>query len=307
MCAQVTPVGRKRAATPASEEKRVPKRQRQFSDAGTCICTCAIVHVLIWQFVGDEYVPPSEAMESSSGNSGEKEEEMEIELTPVKKTKKLAATPVKKTEKLAATPVKKTEKLAATPVKKTKKLAATPVKKTKKLAATPVKKIEKPVAIAKTPKTTGNGGRGFKTPTSATGSGGRRARTPTANGGRGAKTPTASGGKRARTSTANGGRRARTPTASGGRGAKTPTANGGRESPTMTPRSLGSSSYSLPSPVTPVPSSSLGNTDGGSFHEQLTWLKEENRKDKNGRRRNHPDFNPRTLYVSEPMTLCYDI
>ena len=274
MCAQVTPVGRKRAATPASEEKRVPKRQRQFSDAGTCICTCAIVHVLIWQFVGDEYVPPSEAMESSSGNSGEKEEEMEIELTPVKKTKKLAATPVKKIEKLAATPVKKTEKLAATPVKKTKKLAATPVKKSKKLAATPVKKTEKPVAIAKTPKTTGNGGRGFKTPTSATGSGGRRARTPTANGGRGAKTPTASGG---------------------------------RESPTMTPRSLGSSSYSLPSPVTPVPSSSLGNTDGGSFHEQLTWLKEENRKDKNGRRRNHPDFNPRTLYVSEPMTLCYGI
>ena len=274
MCAQVTPVGRKRAATPASEEKRVPKRQRQFSDAGTCICTCAIVHVLIWQFVGDEYVPPSEAMESSSGNSGEKEEGMEVELTPVKKT----------------------EKLAATPVKKTKKLAATPVKKTKKLAATPVKKTEKPVAIAKTPKTTGNGGRGFKTPTLATGSGGRRARTPTANEGRGAKTPTA-----------NGGRGAKTPTANGGRRAKTPTASGGRESPAMTPRSLGSSSYCLPSPVTPAPSSSLGNTDGGSFHEQLTWLKEENRKDKNGRRRNHPDFNPRTLYVSEPMTLCYGI
>ena len=192
---------------------------------------CVIVHVLIWQFVGDEYVPPSEAMESSSSASSgeEEEEEMEVELTPVKKTKKLAATPVKKTEK--------------------------------------------PMAPAKTPKTTANGGRGFKTPTSAT---------------------------------ANGGRRARTPTANGGRGAKTPTANGGRQSPAMTPRSLGSSSYSLPSPVTPAPSSSLGNTDGGSFHEQLTWLKEENRKDKKGRRRNHPDYNPRTLYVSEPMTLLSD-
>ena len=216
---------------------------------------CATVHVLIWQFVGDEYVPPSEAMESSSGSSGEEEEEMEVELTPVKKTKKLAATPVKKTEK--------------------------------------------PMAPAKTPKTTANGGRGFKTPTSATGSGGRRARTPTANGGRGAKTPTANGGRGFKTLTSA--------TGSGGRRARTPTANGGRESPTMTPRSLGSSSYSLPSPVTPAPSSSLGNTDGGSFHEQLTWLKEENRKDKNGRRRNHPDFNPRTLYVSEPMTLCYGI
>jgi hypothetical protein len=163
---------------------------------------CVIVYVLIWQFAGDEYVPPSEAMESSSSVSseGEGEEEMEVELTPVKKTKK-------------------------------------------------------PVASAKTPKTTANGGRGFKTPTSGT--------------------------------------------ANGRRGAKTPIANGGRVSPAMTPRSLGSSSYSLPSPVTPAPSTTEG---GSSYHDQLAWLKEENRRDKNGRRPNNPNFNPRTLHVSEPPT-----
>ncbi len=179
---------------------------------------CVIVNVLIWQFVGDEYVPPSEAMESSSSGSsvGEEEEEMEVELTPVKKTKK-------------------------------------------------------PVASAKTPKTTANGGRGFKTPTSGT-----------ANRRRGAKTPTANGG----------------------RGAKTPTANGGRVSPAMTPRSLGSSSYSLPSPVTPAPSTTEGS---GSYHDQLAWLMEENRRDKNGRRPNHPNFNPRTLHVSEPPTMSCHI
>ena len=113
---------------------------------------------------------------------------------------------------------------------------------------TPVKKTKKPAAATKTPKTTANGGSGFKTPT--------------------------------------------------GRGAKTPIANGGRESPAITPRSLGSSSYSLPSPA---PSSSLGDMESSSYHERLAWLKEENRKDKNGRRPNHPDFNPRTLYVSESL------
>lgn len=169
------------------------------------------VHVLIWHFVGDEYVPPNEAMESSSsGSSGEEEqeeEEMEVELTPVKKMKK-------------------------------------PVVATK----------------SKTPTATANGGRGFKTPTLG-----------------------ASSARRA----------------IGVSGAKTPTVNRGKESPAITPRSLGSSSYSLASPVTPAPSSTLGDTESSSYHSQLVWLKEENRKDKNGRRADHPDYNPRTLYVSQ--------
>lgn len=120
---------------------------------------------------------------------------------------------------------------------------------------TPIKKTKKPAAAAKTPRSTANGGRGLKTPTSVV----------------------------------------------AGRVAKTPVANGGRKttSPAITPRSLGSSSYCLPSPVTPVPSS-LGDTGSSSYHERLSWLKEENRKDKKGRRPDHPDFNPRTLYVSDP-------
>ena len=136
--------------------------------------------------LGDEYVPPSEAMESSSTDSSG--EEMEVEHTPIKKTKK-------------------------------------------------------PVPAIKTPTTIANGRKGVKTPVT--------------------------------------------------------TANGGRGSKAITPRSLGSSSYCLPSPVTPALSSSQGDTDSSSYHEQLAWLKEENRKDKNGRRPHDPNFNPRTLYVSE--------
>ena len=76
---------------------------------------------------------------------------------------------------------------------------------------------------------------------------------------------------------------------------KTPTS--ARQSPAITPRSLGSSSYCLPSPVTPSVSATQDG-EGSSFHDKLPWLKEENRKDKNGRRPTHPEFNPRTLYVS---------
>ena len=108
-----------------------------------------------------------------------------------------------------------------------------------------------------------------------------------------AQPTSANGGKRAKTpTTANGGRKSKTPTEA----TKTPTiANGGRTSPTITPRSLGSCFYSLPSPLTPA-SSLLGDREG-SFHEKLDWLKEDNRKDKSGRRRGHPEFNPRTLQV----------
>ena len=72
-----------------------------------------------------------------------------------------------------------------------------------------------------------------------------------------------------------------------------------KKSPALTPRSLGSSSYSLPSPITPCSSASLTEQGGkGSYHDQLPWLKDDNRKDKEGRRPSHPDFNPRTLFVS---------
>ena len=80
--------------------------------------------------------------------------------------------------------------------------------------------------------------------------------------------------------------------------AKTPTSMV-KNSPALTPRSLGSSSYSLPSPITPGSSATL--TEEGresSYHDQLPWLKDENRRDKNGRSPSHPDFNPRTLFVS---------
>lgn len=67
----------------------------------------------------------------------------------------------------------------------------------------------------------------------------------------------------------------------------------------LTPRSLGSSSYSLPSPITPCCSASLTEQEGErGYHDQLPWLKDENRRDKDGRRPSHPDFNPRTLFVS---------
>ena len=80
--------------------------------------------------------------------------------------------------------------------------------------------------------------------------------------------------------------------------AKTPTSMM-KNSPALTPRSLGSSSYSLPSPITPCHSASLTEEGGGGrYHDQLPWLKDENRKDKDGRRPSHPDFNPRTLFVS---------
>ena len=87
---------------------------------------------------------------------------------------------------------------------------------------------------------------------------------------------------------------------------KTPTSTtGGRQSPAITPRSLGSSSYSLPSPLTPGPSS-LGDTES-TYHDQLPWLKEEHRKDKDGRRPDHPHFNPRTLYVSSLFARSIDL
>lgn len=71
-----------------------------------------------------------------------------------------------------------------------------------------------------------------------------------------------------------------------------------KSSPALTPRSLGSSSYSLPSPITPCSSASLTNEGEKSYHDQLPWLRDENRRDKDGRRPSHPDFNPRTLFVS---------
>ena len=78
--------------------------------------------------------------------------------------------------------------------------------------------------------------------------------------------------------------------------AKTPI-NRIKPSPVITPRSLGSSSYSLPSPATPSTAFTLENGEEKSFHNQLSWLKDENRKDKSGRRPSHPEFNARTLHV----------
>jgi DNA mismatch repair protein MSH6 len=69
------------------------------------------------------------------------------------------------------------------------------------------------------------------------------------------------------------------------------------KTPTTT-RTPGSSSALDSTPSAGLVSSTGNSREPGSFtHEKLSWLSEENRKDKNGRRPHDPNYDPRTVLV----------